>query len=146
MTQQDIAGKAPARIWMILSTLGLLAIVAGIVMPIITTFMAQRANDLYSLTHTSQAYKYVYASGAVILLVSKLMSPYTGSVRRLRRLMQLEAWSSVFFCVAAFFMFYDSDTTRDWIAFTLAGGAVMAYTSIMQPIVMRKELQKASER
>lgn len=146
MTQQDITGKAPARIWVILSTLGLLAIVAGIVMPIITTFMAQRANDLYSLTHTSQTYKYVYASGAVVLLVSKLMSPYTGSVRRLRRLMQLEAWSSVFFCVAAFFMFYESDTTRDWIAFTLAGGAVMAYTSILQPIVMRKELQKASER
>lgn len=58
---------------------------------------------------------------------------------RLKRLYRLETWSALFFCVGTFFIFYDRAGVSDWLAFTLAGGAVQAYTSIMIPRAMRKE-------
>ena len=35
-------------------------------------------------------------------------------------------------------MFYDPTTARDWLAFTLAGGIIQIYTSIMIPRVEAK--------
>lgn len=79
------------------------------------------------------AYRYVYAAGALILLVARLFSPFRGSDMRLKRLHRIEAWSAVFFCVAAVFLFYPGATLRDWIAFTLAGGVIQVITSIAIP-------------
>ena len=36
-------------------------------------------------------------------------------------------------------MFYEAAGPRDWIAFTLAGGAIQIYTSIMIPRTIAKE-------
>ena len=81
-----------------------------------------------------EAYPYVYIAGALILLVSRLFQkhPKTDDLR-LRRLYRLEVWVAVIFCVAAFFLFYPGAALRDWIAFTLAGAALQAYTSIAIP-------------
>ena len=70
---------------------------------------------------------------ALILLIARLMQRRTASDLRLRRLYRLEVWVAVIFCVAAFFLFYPGAELRDWIAFTLAGAALQAYTSIAIP-------------
>lgn len=113
-----------SKTWIGVMTVGMLLIVAGTVLPIF-----RLDNDIY---------KYVYSVGAVMLLVSRLFNPYKGDNLRLKRLVRIESWSAIFFCVAAFFMFYDPTTARDWLAFTLAGGMIQIYTSIMIPRVAAK--------
>lgn len=106
-------------------TIGMLLIAAGTVMP----SLMQEGNDLF---------KYVYGGGAVILLIGRIFTTYKGTNLRLKRLYRIEAWASIFFCVATFFMFYESAGNRDWLAFTLAGGAIQIYTSIMIPRTIAK--------
>ena len=113
-------------------TIGMLLIVAGTMLPIFHVEGEYFAGEVY---------KYVYTAGAAILLLSRLFSGYKVENDRLRRLYRIESWSAIFFCVAAFFMFY-SEGARDWLAFTLAGGAIQVYTSIMIPRVARKEEKK----
>lgn len=126
--QDNIMGRQPSAVWLWLMTLGMLLIVAGTVIPIFRL--------------ETVIYKYVYAAGAVILLVSRLFNPYRGDNDRLRRLFRIESWSAIFFCVAAFFMFYDRMSARDWLAFTLSGGAIQIYTSIMIPRTASKARRK----
>lgn len=130
----EIVGPQPRRVWVILATIGLLMIAAGTVMPILsarhTPFMMM-----------SPTFKYIYAAGALLLVVARLFSPYRGTSIRVRRLYRIETWSAVFFCVGAFFLFYQPETTRDWLAFTLAGGAIQIYTSLMVPRAIKKELK-----
>lgn len=105
------------------ATVGLLLVMAGTLMPV-----------LGSLSF----YRWVYAAGAVMVLGCRLFSPYKGDNIRIKRLMRVEAWSGVFFCVGVFFQWYQGGSMRDWIAFTLAGAAIQIYTSIMIPREARK--------
>lgn len=107
-------------------TIGLLLIVAGTLLPILRVH--------------GQAWKYIYGSGAVVLFMGRLVTsvPTDASVR-VKRLFRLETWSSAFFCVATFFMFYEHAGATDWLAFTLAGGALQVYTAFMIPRTIRKE-------
>lgn len=113
-----------AMMWAI--TVGLLLIGAGTLMPLLSV---QRGSDLF---------RYIYTTGAVIVIIGRLLTPYEGSDMRLKRLLRIEAWSGICFCVAAFFLFYDSVSLRDWLAFTLAGGAIQCYASFMIPRVAAK--------
>lgn len=128
MKQSDNNNTSGSALWLGLMTLGMLLIVAGTVIPIF-----RLETDLY---------KYIYSAGALLLLISRIMTPYRGSNDRIRRLYRIESWSAIFFCVAAFFMFYEPGSARDWLAFTLAGGAVQIYTSIMIPRTAAKDRKK----
>lgn len=111
-------------LWFI--TIGMLLIATGTVMPLL---MQNGDNDLF---------KYVYGGGAIMLLIGRLFTSYKGNNIRLKRLYRIESWSAIFFCVAVFFMFYEGAGARDWLAFTLAGGAIQIYTSIMIPRTIAK--------
>ncbi|MDE6527598.1 MAG: hypothetical protein K2L78_00940 [Muribaculaceae bacterium] len=125
----------PQRTWVVvLATIGLIAIATGTLLPILNVKMSPAAAGTW--------WKYVYAGGALCFLAGKLLSPYTGEHPRIKRLFRIEAWSAVFFCVAAFFLFYNGNVTRDSWAFTLAGGALLIFTTIQIPRVVRKELNK----
>lgn len=79
------------------------------------------------------AFRYVYCAGAVIVLLARILIRHPATTDlRLRRLYRLEVWIAIIFCVGGFFAFY-STGLRDWIAFTLAGAALQAYTSIAIP-------------
>lgn len=110
-------------------TVGLLAIVIATLTPLI--------GGGFDITW----YRYLYAAGAILTLAGRLFAPYTGTHPRMKRLYRLESWSSIFFCVAAFFMFYDPMHNRDWLAFTLAGGAVQIVSTILSTRLARKELK-----
>lgn len=126
-TPSEVLGRQPRAIWLWIITIAMLLIMTGTILPIFRL--------------DSQAYRYIYAAGAIMLVVGRIFTPYTGSILRLRRLYRIESWSALFFCVAAFFLFYDRSSARDWLAFTLAGGAIQIYTSIMIPIIVKRELR-----
>lgn len=108
-------------------TLGMLLIVAGIVIPLLT------------MSVQNPAFRYIYAAGALLTLIGRAFSPYRGKNLRVKRLVRIEAWASIFFCVGAFFLFYPPhNPVRDTLAFTLAGGLIQIYTSIMIPRVQKK--------
>lgn len=123
-----VTGKQPSRIALMGMTLGMLLIVAGTLSPLLGG-------------HVS-LYRWIYGTGALILLIIRIFTPYTGKALRLKRLYRIESWAALFFCVAAFFMFYQPGIMRDWLVFTLAGGAIQIYTSIMIPLVVKKESAK----
>ncbi len=59
---------------------------------------------------------------------------------RVRRLARIELWSCVIFCAGAFFMWYTPERL-DWLAFTLAGGVLQVYSSLMSAHTLNKELR-----
>lgn len=116
----------PHAIFLWFITVGMLLIAVGTVMP------------LFAQDAMNETFKYVYGVGAVLLLIGRLFSNYKGDNIRLKRLYRIESWSAIFFCVAVFFMFYERAGARDWLAFTLAGGAIQVYTSLMIPRTIAK--------
>lgn len=110
-----------------LISLGMLLIAIGIVIPIIT------------LDLKADTFRFIYALGAGMLVVGRIFSPYKGDNMRVKRLCRIESWAAIFFCMAAFLLFYDTTSLRDALAFTLAGGLIQIYTSIMIPLADRKK-------
>ncbi len=106
---------------------GLLCVMIGTAMPLIM--------------HGSEAYKWIYCAGALMSLCGKLLrrTP-SGLPMNVKRLMRIEIWATIMFCAGGFFMWYTlgSYGAMDWIAFTLAGGIILIYTSIMIPRRMSK--------
>ncbi|MCM1066738.1 MAG: hypothetical protein NC418_04080 [Muribaculaceae bacterium] len=79
------------------------------------------------------AYPYVYAAGALMLLLVRLFTPYRGKDLKLKRWHRIESWSAIFFCAAAVFLFIPGAALRDWLAFTLAAAMIQLITSLMIP-------------
>lgn len=130
-TPEEITGPRPAAIITIAIALGLLLIAVGTLIPILN------ARDT-AYVDMAPTFKYIFAAGGAILLIARIFSTYKGKILRLKRLYRIELWSALFFCVGAFFLFYEPDSTRNWIAFTLAGAAIQLYTSFMIPRTVRK--------
>lgn len=117
-SQHIQSGRANASL--LLSTLGLLAIMTAAFLP---------------LVHVgASSMRYVYAAGALVLLIGRIIAPrIKNAPLRLRRLLHMEVWTAIVFVVGAVFLFLPSAGQRDWLAFTLAGGVLTLYTSIMIP-------------
>ncbi len=128
-TTEELFGRAPSPWFVAMVTVGLLAIVVATLVPLLNN----------GFDH--QWYRYLYAVGAVMVLLGRLFTPYTGIHQRMKRLARLESWSGIFFCVAAFFMFYDPNSNRDWLAFTLAGGAIQVIVTVISASVAKKALK-----
>lgn len=115
----------------ILLIVGLAAVAVGVLLPIMTK------------NPFGNAFRYVFAAGAVLTLLARLFQPSLPPKTpiRLKRLLRLESWSALLFCVAAFFAFYSAPMLRDWLAFTLAGAAIQVYCSIAISL-QEKKLKK----
>ena len=126
-----VVGKRPNPVWNIVVSVGLIAVAVGTLLPIL---------NAHSMPYDemSPLFKYIFGVGAVAVLVARIFSTYKGKVLRLKRLYRIEMWSALFFCVATFFLFYEPDSTRNWIAFTLAGAVIQIYTSFMIPRTERR--------
>lgn len=133
-TREELLGREPRAWAVMLGIAGLLAIAVGTLMPILNVAVSPGAAGNW--------WKYLYAGGAVAFLAAKLLTPYTGIHPRIKRLFRIESWSAIFFGVAAFFLFYNGSVSRDSWAFTLAGGALLIFTTIAIPRTVKKELKK----
>lgn len=107
-------------------TLGLLAVVVATLLPLLRV--------------QGDTFRYVYAAGALAMLIGRFASrPPQGVSLRLRRMLRMETWTAVIFAVGAVFVWLPQSGSRDWIAFTLAGGILLVYTSVMIPRLAKKE-------
>ncbi len=86
---------------------------------------------------------YVYAAGAIIAVVSRILQRATyrkdkSMPLRVRRLKHIEFWSAMCYLVSAYFRVSDPYHPGNWIAFLLAGAALQVYTSFMIPYQLKK--------
>lgn len=125
------AEKQPSSMLIWLITVSMLIIVVATLLPI--------------LLPGNMFFRYLYAAGAAMLLIGRIFTPYRGDIFRVKRLHRIEFWSAIFFCVATFFLFYEGARPTDWLAFTLAGGALQIYTSIMIPRAIAKSKREDKE-
>lgn len=124
--------KSGRTLWMWASDCGLLLIAVGILLPLLGI-------DIKTA-------RWIYSAGAILTLFGRLMTPCRETSLRVRRLHRIQSWSAIFFCVGAFFMFYPGAGAADWLAFTMAGAAIVIYTSIMIPLAQRKESASAADK
>lgn len=111
----------PWTIW--IANIGLLVLLVAISMPL--------------LRFGGDAWRWVYAAGAFVLLLGRIFEPKKMPSLRATRLKRLEVWAAVVFCVGVFFAFYRGAQPRDWLAFFLAGGVIQVYASVALPIALR---------
>ncbi|MDE6160232.1 MAG: hypothetical protein K2F77_01095 [Muribaculaceae bacterium] len=109
-----------SRLCEALAPVGLLMVAVAALVPVFS-------GSFYSLEWG----KWIYAAGALWLLLARLFSPYRGSDMRMRRLVRMQAWSALFFVAGAVFLFMPGTAPRDWLALTMAGAAVQIIASIM---------------
>ncbi len=103
----------------VLVALGLLVMVVMAVMPLFNLFDAN-----------SEWMRWVFAAGAALVLVGRVMGTYRGSSLRIKRLHRILISSAVLYCASALLMFL-SRGTNDWVAFLLAGLVMQIYASWM---------------
>lgn len=125
------------RLMLWIVTAGMFLIVIGTLLPLLSGMT--RLSGVIG----SNWFRYIYAAGAIITVAGRLFTPYRGDNLRLKRLYRIEAWSGIFFCVGAFFLFYDNASLRDWLAFTLAGGCIQGYASFMIPRIAAKSTDES---
>lgn len=95
----------------------------------------------FFLMHTAwaqTAYPFVYGAGALVLLAARLLAYHQTDDLRLKRLYRLEKWSPILFLAAIALLFYNPETLRDWLAFTMAGAAVQVFTGFAIPARVSK--------
>lgn len=74
---------------------------------------------------------WLYAAGALLLLAGRIIAPgIKDAPLRLRRLLRMEIWTALIFGAGAVFTLIPH-IGNDWLAFTMAGGVLTIYTSIM---------------
>lgn len=79
----------------------------------------------------------VYAVGAALVLLARLLSRYNGRNLRVRRLYRMGIVSGLLYCASAVMLFWGKGTTN-WIAFLMAGAVIQIYASYM----IDRELKK----
>ena len=117
----------------ILASVGLLAIMAASALPL--------------LRLGGSWFGWLYAAGAALVLAARIMTPVAKDAPlRLRRLARMEIWTALVFVAGAVFIIMPH-TGNDWLAFTMAGGVLTLYTSVMIPREKaRKEPEKKSSK
>lgn len=106
--------------------------VAGLIFVVVATAMP--------LLHVVGAWvKWLYGAGAIAVTVGRAFNqPPKEAPLRVRRLYRMEVWAGLMFCAGTFFMFYQGAGRMDYMAFTLAGGMIEVYASLMIPRAWRK--------
>ena len=103
--------------------------VSGIMLVIGLLIMAVMALlPLLNINHMWM--RWVFAAGAFLVLVGRIIGIYKGPSLRVKRLHRILISSAILYCASALMMFI-SRGTNDWIAFLLAGLVMQMYASWM---------------
>lgn len=112
----------------LISSLGLLLIAVATLIPILSGGFPE-----------SPLYKYLFSAGALVCLAAALFTRTPKDLpMREKRWIRIEGWSAIFFCAAAFFLWYPGSSPRDWLAFTLAGAVIRIIVFVRGVIASRK--------
>lgn len=127
-----------------LATFGLIIVAVGLVAPI----------SFSSHPSWMPVFKWIYAAGAVVYFVARLVSAIgRDESLRVRRLRRMEVWAGICLLVAGFFWFYNTSnpgwiyspfkTMQETIVFTLAGALIQVVASWMLSSAQQKEMREA---
>lgn len=113
--------------------------------PVIGLFVILVAAALPFFHLPREVSAWTYAVGSVTLLAGRFLNPAPkGADIRLRRLFRMEIWAALVFVAGAVFLFLPvkpgAGAGNDWLAFTIAGGVLTVYTSIMIPREQRRSM------
>ena len=102
---------------------GLILVLVGVAIPLFS-------HQMFLTT------RWIFTAGAGLTLIGRVVDRFFSAhpadePLRAKRLRRIELWAALMFVAAAVFMFLRNVGPTDWIAFTLAGGALTCYTSIM---------------
>lgn len=90
-------------------------------------------------------FKYVYAIGAILTLIARVMERYQGKNITLRRLYRIQTVSTICYCTSAATLFFSMNnfiSEKDWLAFLTAGAVMQIYSSLRIQNEERKEAEK----
>jgi len=75
--------------------------------------------------------RWLFAAGALAVLVVRLLQSNRGENLRLRRLYRINVISALMFCASAvmFWNMGQAEWSTNWVAFLMAGAALMMYVS-----------------
>lgn len=88
------------------------------------------------------ATRYIFAAGAVVTLVARLLIKYPETTPRIKRLHRIENVSAMCYCVAAFFLFYPEAGPSDWLGFLTAGAALQIYAAFTIDYLEKRDKKK----
>lgn len=104
------------------------------ILPIAGLLAIMTASALPLLRMGHGWFGWLYAAGALLVLVGRLLNQVPKDCPlRLKRLLRMEVWTALVFAAGAVFTFLNDRGGNDWLAFTMAGGVLTVYTSIMIP-------------
>lgn len=76
--------------------------------------------------------KYVFALGAVLTLVARIIGRYKGKNITIQRLYRIQTGAAICFCASAAMLFVcmrNYVQEKDWLAFLIAGAVVQLYST-----------------
>lgn len=88
--------------------------------------------------------RWLFAAGALMVLVVRVLERYDGDNLRIKRLYRINIVSALLFCASAAMTFYSRGTT-DWIAFLMAGAALQLYSSLALEHEQRRIARKGGD-
>lgn len=115
----------------ILLAVGMIVLLVTAVMPLVGMYFAW--------------VKYVYAAGALLTLVARMLERYTGKSITLRRLYRIQTVSALCYCASAAVLCISLGeyvSEKDWLAFLMAGAVLQIYSSWRIQSEERKESEK----
>lgn len=85
--------------------------------------------------------RYVYACGAALTLIARMMDRYNGKNIGIRRLYRIQSVSALCYCISAALLFF-AESEQDWLAFLTSGAVLQIYTSFR---IQHEESKEASK-
>ena len=101
-------------------------VIIGLILMIVTAVTPLLPNHNINM----ELMRWVFTTGALIVLVARLIGFYRGSSLRIKRLHVILIFSALLFCASAAMLFMFQGT-NNWIAFLMAGLVVQLYASWM---------------
>lgn len=90
-------------------------------------------------------FKYVYAIGAILIIIARIIERYHGKNPTLHRLYRIQAISAICYCISAAALFFTMNnfiSEKDWLVFLTAGAVMQIYSSLRIQNEERKEIEK----
>ncbi len=88
--------------------------------------------------------KYIYAIGAAMTFIARILERYEGKNLTIRRLYRIQVVSAVCYCASAVLLFYSS-SEKDWLAFLTSGAVLQLYTTFRLQSEEKKEAKKGNK-
>ena len=92
--------------------------------------------------------RWLFAAGALMVLVVRVLERYDGDNLRIKRLYRINIISALLFCASAVMFWKKSETdwSTNWVAFLMAGAALLIYVSFAIDHEQRRIAQKGGDK